>query len=392
MSNYQETVTWKKIFGDGEHNTDECMRLKVEYEKFRKNAEILAKEISSFLPGFTVHDITHIDALWNMADIILPEDFPLNPAECFVLGGAFLLHDLGMIVAAYPDRMKSIQQEEIWKDTVAQLSKRRKIQYDFSEPETIDADIFKAATEKTLRVLHAQRARELAQMPIYDDKGNAFYLIDDETLRNTYGSIIGEVAESHWMNCEDLPKRFVTTLGAPSCFPNKWSIDPLKLACIVRVADAMNIDDTRAPSLLNAIRDKDAFSKLHWLFQGKLNQPRIEHRRVVYTSKSAFDLQEIDAWWLCYDTLKMIDKELKSVDSLLQENRGLCFSALGVYGIDDMDTIQRYITVVDWKPVDTSIRVNNVAKLVSTLGGTQLYGDDYLVPLRELIQNAADAI
>lgn len=391
MTNYQNTVTWQKILGNQKH-IDECTRLKVAYEKFRANAALLAEEISSYLPDFTVHNITHIDALWEMADIFLPEAFPLNPAECFVLGGAFLLHDLGMIVAAYPDRMQGIQQEEIWKDTVAQLSKQRRVPYDLSDPSTIAPDISKAATQKTLRILHAKRAKELAQMQIHDNNGNMFYLIDDEALRNTYGTIIGEIAESHWMNCEKLPNRFVTSLGAPSCFPNVWSIDPLKLACIVRVADAMNIDDRRAPSLLNAIREKNTFSEQHWLFQGKLNQPRIEHHRVVYTSKSAFGVQEIDAWWLCYDTLTMIDKELKCVDTLLQENRGLSFSALGVYGIDNMEIIQRVITVADWKPVDTSIRVNNVAKLVSTLGGMQLYGNDYLVPLRELIQNAADAI
>lgn len=392
MPHYQDTITWKKILGDQGQNVEECIRLKVEYEKFRENAARLAGEISSYLPSFTVHDITHIDALWEMVDIILPEDFPLNPAECFVLGGAFLLHDLGMIVAAYPDRIQGVQQEEIWKDTVAKLSKQRGVPYDLSDPSTIASDISKAATEKTLRFLHAKRAKELARMQIRDSKGNIFYLIDDEMLRNTYGTIIGEVAESHWMNCEELPNRFVTTLGAPSCFPNAWSVDPLKLACIVRVADAMNIDDRRAPSLLNAIREKDAFSEQHWQFQGKLNQPIIEHHRVMYTSKSAFGLQETDAWWLCHDTLKLIDNELKCVDALLQEYRGLSFSALGVYGIDNIEALQRYITVADWKPVDTRIRVNNVAKLVSTLGGTQLYGNDYLVPLRELIQNAADAI
>ena len=54
--------------------------------------------------------------------------------------------------------------------------------------------------------------------------------------------------------------------------------------------------------------------------------------------------------------------------------------------------LQTCVTVDGWKPVDTCIKVNNVARLVNTLGGTQLYGDNVLVPLRELIQNAADAI
>lgn len=220
MSKYQDTTIWQKILGDQKNNIEECVRLKVEYEKFRSNVALLAEEISSLLPCFTVHNITHIDALWEMADIIIPDSIPLNPAECFVLGGAFLLHDLGMIVAAYPNRMQDIQQEDIWKDTVAQLSKQRNIPFDFSDPDSIAPDIIKVATEKTLRILHAKKAKELARMPIKDNKGNEFYLIDDELLRNNYGTIIGEIAESHWANCEELPNKFSTTLGAPSCFPN----------------------------------------------------------------------------------------------------------------------------------------------------------------------------
>lgn len=392
MSNYQDTVTWKKLLGNRTENIAECNRLQVEFEKFRDKARLLGEEIATILPELTVHNITHIDALWEMADVILPEDYPLNPAECFVLGGAFLLHDLGMIVAAYPERMKGIHQENIWKDTVAKLYKQKGVPFDPKASSAIDLDIEKAATEKTLRVLHAKKARELAKMPLCDEQKNTHWLIDDETLRAAYGTVIGQIAESHWLNCEELPNRFTTTLGALPCFPGSWSIDPLKLACIVRLADAMHIDDRRAPAFLNAIRDKTYPSQLHWTFQEKLNRPRIEHNRVVYTSKSPFGLDDIDAWWLCYDTLKMIDKELKSVDSLLREHGRKPFQAVGIYGIDNLEQIQRTITVVDWKPIDTSIRVNNVAKLVSTLGGTQLYGNNYLVPLRELIQNAADAV
>lgn len=36
--------------------------------------------------------------------------------------------------------------------------------------------------------------------------------------------------------------------------------------------------------------------------------------------------------------------------------------------------------------------MSNVPKLVATLGGEELYGRNMLVPLRELIQNASDAI
>lgn len=392
MNNYQDTNTWKKILGDGIENKEECALLKVGFEKFRDNAKLLASEIASNLPNYTVHDISHIDALWDMADIFLPNDYEISPAECFVLGGAFIIHDLGMGIAAYLEGANGIQKESIWKDTVAQLSKEKGVNYDFDNPESIDLEIYKIATEKTLRLLHAQKAKELAKMSWKDSDGKDIFLIDDKSLRDAYGDVIGLIAQSHGMPCEDLPKLFSTKLGALSSFPHSWSIDPLKLACIVRIADAMQIDDRRAPYFIKAIRNLNKQSEEHWVFQEKLYKPIVENNRIKYTSKSPFTLQEIDAWWLCHDTLKMINDELKNVDAILMENRRQSFNLVGVYGIDSLEQIQKLITVNGWKPIDTCIRVNNVAKLVSTLGGMQLYGDNNLVPLRELVQNSADAI
>ncbi|MBA2593659.1 MAG: hypothetical protein M3495_02490 [Pseudomonadota bacterium] len=53
------------------------------------------------MPGLTVHDITHLDALWRVADQIAGPDYPINPAEAFVLGGAFLLHDAAHVMAGH---------------------------------------------------------------------------------------------------------------------------------------------------------------------------------------------------------------------------------------------------------------------------------------------------
>jgi hypothetical protein len=64
----------------------------------------LAGEISQDLKHFTVHDITHIDALWQTADLIVGDDYPFTPTEAFVLGEAFLLHDLGLALASYFER------------------------------------------------------------------------------------------------------------------------------------------------------------------------------------------------------------------------------------------------------------------------------------------------
>jgi Histidine kinase-, DNA gyrase B-, and HSP90-like ATPase len=52
----------------------------------------------------------------------------------------------------------------------------------------------------------------------------------------------------------------------------------------------------------------------------------------------------------------------------------------------------RYVPVAGWRPVETRVRVSDVLKIVDTLGGEKLYGNEPTVAVRELLQNAMDAI
>src|SRR4051794_5254629 len=71
-------------------------KLRAALLRFREKAALLASEIGRDLPDRTVHDITHLDALWGIADLIIGDGYPMTPPEAFVLGGAFLVHDLAM--------------------------------------------------------------------------------------------------------------------------------------------------------------------------------------------------------------------------------------------------------------------------------------------------------
>lgn len=396
MNRYEQTTIWQKTLGKQlEPDIDEKERdfLRVEFEHFRDKAKLLAAEIATILPEFTVHDITHIDALWETAEIVTKDDFELTPTEAFVLGGTFLIHDLGMGLASFPNGINELKKEAIWKDTVSSLLKR-KLNRELNENDllNIDNEITKAATENVLRLLHAKHAEKLALVSWKHKESENIYLIENITLREAYGSVIGLIAHSHWWAVEDLEQKLPKTLGAPGVFPSDWTIDPGKLACILRIADAIQIDDRRAPSFLRTIRKPSGFSDLHWKYQQKLYQPRLERSRLVFTSKSPFAISEVENWWLCYDTLLMIDNELKEVDSFLVDTNRQRLKASGVASIEDPKRLSRLIAVDGWQPVDTKIRVSNVAKLVGSLGGTQLYGENLIVPLRELIQNASDAV
>lgn len=321
MNRYEQTSIWQKTLGkqlEPDPNEKNRELLRIEFENFRDKAKTLAAEIARNLPEFTVHDITHLDALWETAELVAKDDFELTPAEAFVLGGTFLIHDLGMGLASFPNGIDELKKEPIWNDTVTSILKKKLNRpIDKDELSMIDADTEKLATEKVLRFLHAKHAEKLALVSWKNSEGNDVYLIENSELRDSYGTIIGLIAHSHWWTVEELENRLPNTLGAPGIFPSIWTVDPIKLACILRIADATQIDDRRAPSFLRSIRKPSSFSDIHWNFQQKLYQPRIERNRLVFTSKSPFSINEVDSWWICNDTLKMIDNELKEVDSLL---------------------------------------------------------------------------
>jgi len=385
MSSFESATLWQNSLAK-KTNDDEFEKerefFRTSLENFRKKALILAGEIAIDMPDYTVHDITHIDALWEMASIICGEDYELNPAEAYILGGAFLIHDLGMGLAAYPDGIENIKKTTIWEDKYAYMSKNFQ-----GSQEMLD----KSTMEVVLRALHAKQAEKLALVSWGRDSEKE-YLIDDASLRDDYGSIIGKIAYSHWWDSSEIVLKFPTKLGAIGSMPYAWQIDTVKLACIMRVADASHIDSRRAPAFLRKLRKLPKLSEQHWLFQQKLYQPRIERDRLVYTSKSSFNVNEAASWWLCYDTLKMIDKELNAVDIILHNSGNKRFKAKGLANVDNLHSLMRLITTNGWTPVDARVHVGNVSGLVKNLGGSQLYGKNPLVAIRELVQNGCDAI
>ena len=398
MNRFENTRLWQitlAVQSGPDPDYQQRMKLRETFHSFRERAEMLAGEISRDLPDFTVHDISHIDALWEMAQLVTGQDFTLTPPEAFVLGGAFLIHDLGMGVAAYPNGIEELREGALWNDTIyAEMKKDLKRAPTDDEIKNPDKKIEISATQSVLRDSHAKHAEKLALIKWKDSVNNAteYHLIEDNDLRQTYGRVIGLIAHSHWWSIEKLIDNLPTTLGAPGGFSNEWTVDPVKLACLLRISDACHIDDRRAPGFLRAIRKPDNDASKHWVFQENLYQPRLESDRLVYTSKNAFTVEENPSWWQCYETLQMIDNELRNVDSLLTDTNRQRLAARGVSNVEEPKRLVKSIPTEGWEPVNTQVRVSAVATLVNNLGGEQLYGKNKSVPLRELIQNATDAI
>ena len=354
---------------------------------FRERIAQLVQTLGAELPSLTVHDITHLDALWWVADEIAGPDYPINPAEAFVLGGAFLLHDAAHVMAAYPGGISSIKQTVQWQDLIAQ-------RYGGKDPEG-HSDAERSALFQVLRHLHAEQAHTLARLDWAVPGGPKLPLLQDVNLREYYADLIGEIAASHHWPSHRVAEVFHdrTVSAAASLQPADWEVDALKLAFLLRTADAAHIDGRRAPWFLFALRRPEGISEDHWRFQAKLGQPKTTlEGELRITSGSDFLRAERKAWWLAYDAACMIDRELRDAHALMREEERLCFAATCVLGAETPEAFARHVRVRDWEPVSVAPKIGDVPKVIAALGGSKLYGERSWIALRELLQNALDAV
>ncbi len=367
--------------------------LKQKFLDLREKVALLVAQIATDLPGLTVHDVTHLDALWETASLIAGPEQTINPAEAYVLGASIMLHDAGMCLAAYPEGLASIKETTEWKDTITSLLKRESGGA-ASEARILNPPdaVVRTAIAGVLRLLHAKRAKELPFMEWKSPNGSTEPLIEDLNLRAFYGPVIGNIAYSHHVSVGQLEALLGSRLGAFSAFPSEWTVDAIAIACLLRTADAAHIDDRRAPRFLKALIRPQGVSDAHWTFQGKLAKARVEADALVYTSGPEFALPDAEAWWLCFDTIQMIDSELRGVDVLLENTSRDRFVAKRVRGAESPTALAAYVRTKGWTPVDTQLRVSDVPRLVRLFGGAHLYGNDLRIPIRELVQNSSDAI
>ncbi|NEB32424.1 hypothetical protein G3I62_25615 [Streptomyces sp. SID14446] len=392
---YKDTHLWSLFeVSDGERGCHQSRRLVEQFNRSREHIKLIAAEINRDAPNLTQHDISHIDALWEYADLICGDSYNLNPAELYVLGIAFLVHDLANGVSAIPGGLAEIARNARWKDSVA--TEYRALHGVYPAPEKlleIVPEVHDRAVQRYLRETHAEYAAKLPQVSYSDPtSGSEYYLIEDVELRTQYGHLAGKIAASHWWPTKILRREFGVKIGARAGMPDAWHVDPLVLSCILRCADAAHLDSRRAPAILRAIRKPAGESEAHWVFQDKLQKPHLKDDRLVYTSLSPFKKNQAEAWWLCYESLTTLDGELSAVDTILSDTGRNRFRAKSVAGVKDLEEISRNVTTEDWHPIDARVKVTDVVSLVSRLGGKELYGANPRVALRELVTNAADAV
>jgi hypothetical protein len=396
LEHFRYTTIWNKTIGgtsEGPYKS-QIENLRVAFLKMREKTSHLVTRISAVLPGLTQHEISHLDSLWDTASLIVGDEYDINPLEGFILGCAILIHDSALCFEAYENGQRGIRETVQWKDAFAELCES-KIHNDIDETKKI-ADFF------ALRQLHASQAEKLLEHKWIDpDNHQEIYLLEDQTLRKHFGKLIGKIAASHHWDIELLSSNLSFQQNVLPNFPRDWRIDSIKLACILRCADAAHIDNERAPDFLHALLKRHGISFNHWQAQNRLAKVDIDQsdpkkETLLFTSTIDFTEEEADSWFIAYDAIHLVDKEIKSCNNLLQNrNNYSVFKIKKVRGVESPEDLSKYVKAINWQPCSVQVHVSNIDLLIQNLGGEMLYGthsDLFGIVIRELIQNSRDAI
>jgi hypothetical protein len=399
MMPFENTHLWKNAFSADASPAEERSRerLRVMYRLFWERTVELSRTIQNDLPDLTLHDERHFTALWERAAILAGTKLQINPLEAFVFGGAILLHDAGHALATYRGGLNELRQTPQWRDKLTMY-----LRSPDGEPATKEAlanppdGISRQVLFDTLRALHAQKAVQLAMFGVISPKtGDTLHLIEDGELRHHLGEVIGQIAASHHWSLRELESRLQSRIGAVAGLPDSWTLDSIKIACLLRCSDAVQIDQRRTPDFLYALLNISGTSDFHWRFQSHLAVPILDDKdpeALLFTSSTAFDPQEADAWWVAYDAINLADSELRQSDVFLRDLGRPTLQVKRVRDANSPKHLASHIRTRGWRPIAAELKITNIAKVVALFGGKALYGNDLIVPIRELVQNAADAV
>src|SRR6202034_1730294 len=121
---FRQTWLWRQAFVNprSDSTVEEQEFFRNQYLSIRDRAAQLVSRIAVNLAGMTVHDISHLDALWDTASSVAEGAVNVNPPEAFVLGASILLHDAAMSLAAYPAGLSEVRTTVAWKDAIARIA------------------------------------------------------------------------------------------------------------------------------------------------------------------------------------------------------------------------------------------------------------------------------
>lgn len=356
------------------------------------------KTVIKNMPEFTLHDETHIYNMLKIMDKIIPPPTmeELSITDLLMLVLAVFLHDIGMApeekyILAWKGQLPNDECDEKFNKDLEAFSRfRMTYTHQLSDIERLNA------------------RGEHSKAQLLED-----YIIT-EYIRTTHSIRAKQIIANHWSGRIVYQHTDLTEDLASICFSHNenytylLNMETFRLcgqdtylclpfvAVILRIADIIDFDPKRTPSVLfSHLAVKNPVSLLEWRKHQSINAWSISSKKLVFSAQCEHPAIEAAILSFC----DQIDDELRNGTVVLSNlsNEGMDINE-SIYKIPlppqvDRRKIKAKKDIISGRPIyryhDTKFSLSK-KQIIDLLMGTKLYGKPE-VALRELIQNSIDA-
>lgn len=374
-----------------------------------------------FFDEYTKHGVEHVVSVLNTCWALIPENCRNNGfsgADAAALAMAVLLHDQGMhlndagFLSLIADGSKWIGEPKrkeptwsrLWDDFRAEArrfdaKKRRELfgtpDWQYREPPlgTITMqDSDRMLVGEFLRKHHPRLAHDIALYGFPGSDGHSIALLPDH-LDDTDCNIVGIIARSHGMNLRTAMDR----LSSNKYYRMRKNLHPVYLMTLLRIGDYMQLDANRSTDTNFILKPMlSPISKREHETEQAIDEARMddddepETMHVIATPKNVVIHQKVRNW------LKSIQNELDHSWAVLGEVYGksstvLPYPELSIRRVtSNLDDEAEFDASVDFVPQPITFTTAGGPLLKLLVG--PLYGEEPRYGMRELMQNAVDAV
>lgn len=370
-----------------------------EYEKliatWELNKETIAKLLDCVIihyPHFSLHNASHSETVIKNVEKILGDDgvSKLSPSDLWLILHAAYLHDIGMVIK-YNDLINIINSDD-FKDFVKEYSLEFKEDISDAAVTVNDFinengkiswdDYFEIEESISLIVTTFFRRKHANMSKEYINKfdiGEKIDLSHNEIIIKRFINIIAEICEKHTMNFSEVLRLPIKENGY-----NDDYIHPRMVACLIRLGDALDMDNGRF-----LIYGEQIFGKMP--VSSKIHKDKHESVKHIL-----IDSERIEIVADCSEN--RVYREIRSnIECIKNEINNININWNNIIDIDIKHFPQVEVAKIyfdgdeilsDYQNLEFNISNRKAFEIVE---GSGIYSEK-VACLREVIQNAEDAL
>lgn len=323
----------------------------------------LLAEIPKTFSNYTIHDIGHSVRVVGYMDALIRDRVKqFSALHLMLIVCVGLLHDIGMVVS--DDEVEKLYHEfEVRNHFFRKFSDDKKRIY----------------LQDYVRKKHGERVAEIIENPINNAAKIKSLFFAGETKSYDLSELTAAICRSHTESCDWIEANLDREL-----YYGNYEINPQQIALLLRIGDALDIDDRRAPYMLYQLLNPMGISDDEWRKHIPItNYNKICMKENKYAIAFSGECDDPKIYRKVLDYINWLQTDLKNMASL-------CVKFKSIYQLNICDTIEVSIRTKGFVATHLtfSLEYQQISKL---LMGEKIYGSKQ-DGLRELLQNAIDAV